>query len=1360
MPLENIRHPDAVAKKPPHSTQNASGVALLLALAVLTLLALLAAVFATRAATERAVARNALDAARARLIAAAGLETAVARLRTAARHGEDTNANGRLDPGEDADGNGALDGFLDDPRWTWGGAARPSFAATDPDGSPLRLRIDGTMRGISGALDVSTYAPGGDTFTLRIADTNASLHINGGLGRPADTERLRRVLNRLGKRRGVDVPALGDRLLAARPPAGFASLHALRDILTEAERARVDPFLTCHAWIDPAVANPVPVSAYEARRNGSPYAVRYPRPANADAPETSLYRFGRGVNVAGLPDDTPVAFHDADRPVGERDTHAAVYALDELHPQWIEVVPRAPVNVNAAPRELLAALIEGVQGFFVLGPSFSPFEADTLYAGPTTDPAHPHGNWFRMQLPWDNSRGAIGGGAFGHLHVTAPFTPEEAGDLADRIVAARTRRPFRTWAQFEDFLDGLVWHARHNPAGPIRDPRDGLWREAGARGPNAAGIASARRHTASRARADALKANFNPNLHLNELNPDAALARRIDKTDLIEASTELCFQPMGTFRIVSTGRVLAPADPAPGGFRTVAASRVTAVVRVWDAIRLTSMKDFWGTDGRSEAPEGAPPRPAGFLPADARLAGRGVLYNTNNNRALEIGPEPDNALDDADLVSLEYDGYVALATTGGCLPHSAYREGRTKEKWRCWRTRTSNYHPAGDLLHAHFQFDADAHYTAWTAFASRRSHLRQNFARRHDEGSWPWNFFNYADQPVLFQDGTSTPVRLWWPTRGPYCAADTAPPGYDVNPDSPIRETAHRVGRSFRIPPAPRDAGAGAPPSPAPPRRRAYPPQDLRIDGLYVERHSSVAYTAGPHEENFNPRRGAVAYWIKPAFAPEHTATVRKFFSVARMHGTGEAPEDERPLAIRHFNPTPFGHFYLPAPAADTTGCPLYGIGNGTWPSRAFAFGWGFSERGPTGTPWNLYRVADRAETPEEPAAPRLGAEGGVVTPSLNHVGYRNEIDGRRDPAGERRQNLLASHRWIHVLAAWDMTAPLPELTWRMWVNGRERPASSSALYRLVKQGPGYRFPAEPFSGDPPGHRRSWVYDDFGNPNPIRIGEPSRLEHAACPVPEGETIHCPLGHDDCTMIHHYAMNFVPDSTVDEFYVWGDPVLGVSQGLDRLWRVGRYYRGGDGWYLAPAIDLDGDRPPPLPPPGGTAPLPAGTAAEAPVAPTGAIPPPPPGSPAPGRAAVARPRPLALAWTAAAGAYDRKDDTLLLFDYQADPPVPRAAAIRAAVSTDGGKTWRGRRGGPAGDPRRLEGDAPWTDPGWSPLVVADGTPVEIGAPGTIRLALHFDTKTDPLNSILLESLVLDDLTLFYEPGRLEILEQTVE
>jgi hypothetical protein len=42
-----------------------------------------------------------------------------------------------------------------------------------------------------------------------------------------------------------------------------------------------------------------------------------------------------------------------------------LFGLDALNPQHIEVVSRAPVNVNSASEEVLVSLLTGLQGFFV-----------------------------------------------------------------------------------------------------------------------------------------------------------------------------------------------------------------------------------------------------------------------------------------------------------------------------------------------------------------------------------------------------------------------------------------------------------------------------------------------------------------------------------------------------------------------------------------------------------------------------------------------------------------------------------------------------------------------------------------------------------------------------------------------------------------------------------------------------------------------------------------------------------------------------------------------------------------------------------------------------------------------------------
>src|SRR5204863_5004113 len=103
---------------------------------------------------------------------------------------------------------------------------------------------------------------------------------------------------------------------------------------------KASPYLTTVAWIDPNVSNPVPLSASHL----SDYPVPYYRGMG-----TKLYRFARGVDWNGkLVAGDLVAFP----PEPSAPSSHAVYAMGELNPQWIEIVERAPANVNRAPREV------------------------------------------------------------------------------------------------------------------------------------------------------------------------------------------------------------------------------------------------------------------------------------------------------------------------------------------------------------------------------------------------------------------------------------------------------------------------------------------------------------------------------------------------------------------------------------------------------------------------------------------------------------------------------------------------------------------------------------------------------------------------------------------------------------------------------------------------------------------------------------------------------------------------------------------------------------------------------------------------------------------------------------------------
>jgi hypothetical protein len=91
-------------------------------------------------------------------------------------------------------------------------------------------------------------------------------------------------------------------------------------------------------------------------------------------------------------------------------------------------------------------------------------------------------------------------------------------------------------------------------------------------------------------------------------------------------------------------------------------------------------------------------------------------------------------------------------------------------------------------------------------------------------------------------------------------------------------------------------------------------PADLRIDGVYSERHCAPAFplfqnatdradaatTSGMW--NFALHGGVLGFWVKPGFFPEHTGKVRNFVSMGKFHNKGD-----------YRNPAPFGLMFMPA---------------------------------------------------------------------------------------------------------------------------------------------------------------------------------------------------------------------------------------------------------------------------------------------------------------------------------------------------------------------------------------------------------------------------------------------------------------
>lgn len=708
-------------------------------------------------------------------------------------------------------------------------AVNPSFAVeadgnpADATPAPRTLAIGGASRGLSGTAGTGTYAANGDHYALRVSDLSGRIHINDGIeGGPSGSvsQNLRRILNVLGEI--VNEPNLGNRILAGRPAGGYARMSDLVTPLGgEASYRRVRGFLTAHAWVDRNVANPVPLSALAASR--------YPVTYNRGTPP--VYRHGSSVDATGA-QTAPFGQYDtipnAGAPAAQERADVSVYGLDTLNAQWIEIVGRAPVNVNAAPREVLIALLSHLKGFTI------------------TERKRNNARWqgellVSLKIRSTYAPGSTLGSEYGYLQETHPIAGPAGGPgispavLADEILACRNRRfsssfnygsvpwsgPFRNWSQFNLFVDNLV------TIGVLDDPR-AIHVRYPEEGTDVSGFGplvpdDTARRQAARAIADVIKANFNPNLHLNELNPDENLHLLVDKTDLIVNSTEFCFVPTGHFEVESLGRVVRPAAGEADAFaasnnQLMAQAKASAVFKIYDLVRETSQKQFYA----------------------GTLVGQVGLPETNNGHTLEIGPEPDNGvfpgnLGAAGLPDNEWDGYLALPTVGSVWHGSA---PKAKNTLVTTTSLPSSPH-LNSAMHAHFTLDADC--------------CAHPFERREIAGR------SLPDEQVANYPDAVGGGPLAYP--GPY---------------DPTKGN-HRLAKSFRL-------NGGVVPSLAP-----FAPSDLRIDGAYAERHSAPAYAlhqGANHLWNWNTENagGMVSFWIKPSFSPELTGKVRKFWDLSRYH--------------------------------------------------------------------------------------------------------------------------------------------------------------------------------------------------------------------------------------------------------------------------------------------------------------------------------------------------------------------------------------------------------------------------------------------------------------------------------------------
>jgi hypothetical protein len=980
------------------------GAVLIIVLGVLAVLALLATTFATLQATERQISHNYLDTVRAKLLAQSGIQDAEAKLREyfPFRYFNTLDVKAPkpwkywgLDVSETKDP--LPDDKIED-------CVNPSFAIeadakniaenpqdpTDKNFAPKKVTIEGKDRGLSG-FQGGTYATHGDQFVLKITDASGRLYVNDGVdGTPTGKQNsvsrnLRRILNVLGD--VLTTAKLGDKIVDNRPQEGYRSMQDLLKALNydEALFNRIKNYVTVYAWVDTNVVNPVPLSEKIAQETENTTGVKFNRGANR------VYRAGsriQGVDAVGKPLNYGLDYIQNAGDVKRLEVR--VFGLDALNPQHIEVVSRAPVNVNAAPEEVLVSLLTGLQGFFLTDRRRNNprWEGDLYLA-------------FKMQYkyyPEANSKGDEVGylvNTFPIVNTTGTVTQGiSAQQVAKEIIACRNGEkskynpavnydpkgsggkwfggPFRSWHQFNAFIDFMARSKSDGGLQLLEDRRMDIFKDFEEEGVDPIGFGNlipseVQRAYASQAIADVVKANFNPNCHLNELNPDSNLFLIVDKTDLFVNSTEFCFMPTGYFEVESLGRILRSKSTGPSpdayiGDNDIAAqAKVTAIFKLYDMYRESTQKQFYG----------------------GTLAPQSSQWGTNNDKSVEIGPEPDNgvfpgnlAMNGKEPADNEWDGYISLPTMGGVFGggHGA----APKQPNSLVRTQTlgkSNHQ--GASMHVHYTLDHDCHDhpVDVTEIACKK----------------PVPIISECYNVGDYVEGIGV-----LPYGGPYNPTKGAQ-GY------------HRLAKSFRM-----DPGTGGGGSMAGVNLTPYAPSDLRIDGAYVERHSAPAYfnlKGGIGVWDFtsrSPSAGMMSFWWKPSFSPERTGKIRTLWDMSRHH----EPCDSK------VNVWPFSIWFYPAhynPGVSESTNPQY------WHNNMGKF-----------NPASLVGGSKQWHGSIS-GNPDPGHEFGRMTVCLNHLDHDDHKWLKPSP--------LQAHRWINTTFAWDLNGgggADGTRTCKMYINGTE----------------------------------------------------------------------------------------------------------------------------------------------------------------------------------------------------------------------------------------------------------------------------------------------------------------------------------
>ncbi|MCH2372822.1 MAG: hypothetical protein MK538_01465, partial [Planctomycetes bacterium] len=377
--------------------------------------------------------------------------------------------------------------------------------------------------------------------------------------------------NRGGRRlRGADIVRLRRRL----PNGKFASKAQLRQLIGRENFEIVKDFVTCYGWEDPYTYKPL----------------------DGIDEVPAILGLGGGVGGGTASDRQPPA--------------------SDMSPR-MDLEPRYPVNVNTAPEEVLVACLQGLAGRRVF--PYSNIGLSMAGATASMTPVDANAQILGQRLA--GVREEIGDVLPRAIFVYMPrLEYQNAKQIADRIIAQRKLRPFMTWRTneagqqgFEDFIDQLETSFFPAPgnnvividpdqpanrqigrllqAGGASSPVSRMWIKGTAQGSTRsayinAGLAFHDNNAWYYELAKGvLKANFNPNTRITRYNPNSSVYNPVDKSGLVWAqdnfslfkghTTEFCFDTNGFYEITTRGqigeitdRILPPDNKRRGGRRT------------------------------------------------------------------------------------------------------------------------------------------------------------------------------------------------------------------------------------------------------------------------------------------------------------------------------------------------------------------------------------------------------------------------------------------------------------------------------------------------------------------------------------------------------------------------------------------------------------------------------------------------------------------------------------------------------------------------------------------------------------------------------------------------------------------------